>query len=61
MIIGKTVLLWEDTFIALTGIVSLIGGTIPGAIIGGGMADKFGRKVTLYIFLSIFLMIVPDP
>jgi MFS family permease len=48
---AKTVLLWEDTFIALVGIILLIGGTIPGSIIGGFMADKFGRKSTLYIFL----------
>jgi len=49
---AKTVLLWDDTFIALVGIILLIGGTIPGSILGGVLSDKFGRKSTLYIFLT---------
>jgi len=53
VIFAKTVLLWEDTFIALTGIISLVTGVIPGSIIGGIMADKLGRKITLYIFLFL--------
>ena len=59
VIYAKTVLLWDDTFIALVGIILLFGGTIPGSLIGGFFADKFGRKKTLYIFLilSIFFSI----
>ena len=51
VIYAKTVLLWDDMFIALVGIILLVGGTIPGSILGGVLSDKFGRKITLYIFL----------
>lgn len=61
VIIGKTVLFWEDTFIAIVGVISLIGGTIPGSIIGGFMADKFGRKKTLYIYIILLIIISPAP
>jgi MFS family permease len=57
VIIGKTVLLWDDTFIALTGVLTLITGTIPGGIIGGLLSDKIGRKKPLYFILSILILI----
>ena len=57
VIIGKTVLLWEDTFLALTGVISLFFGTIPGSIIGGILADRMGRKRSLVIFLSLMLIV----
>jgi len=56
VIIGKTVFLWEDTFIALIGVLILLVATIPGSIIGGILADKFGRKITLYISILIALV-----
>jgi MFS family permease len=61
VIFAKTVLFWDDIFIALTGIISLIGGIIPGSIIGGMMADKLGRKSTLYIFLTLILIFSTIP
>ena len=39
----------------------MIGGTIPGSIIGGVMADKLGRKSTLYIFLSVIMIFSAIP
>jgi len=56
VIIGKTVLYWDDTFIALIGVLSLFAGTIPGGIIGGIAADKIGRKKPLYFFLPILVL-----
>jgi MFS family permease len=61
VIFAKTILLWDDTFIALTGVLSFIGGTIPGSVIGGVIADKLGRKKTLYIFLIILLIVSAFP
>ncbi len=61
VIFAKTILLWDDTFIALTGIVSLLGGTIPGSLLGGHIADKIGRKLTLYIFLLSLLIFSAIP
>lgn len=57
VIIAKTVLLWDDGFIALTGVLSLIAGTIPGGIIGGIIADKRGRKKPLFIILPMLILI----
>ena len=51
----KTVLNFDDTFIGLIYAFWLIA-VIPGSIIGGILADKYGRKLPLYIFL-ISLMI----
>ena len=51
----KTVLNFDDTFIGLIYAFWLVA-VIPGSIIGGILADKYGRKLPLYIFL-IFLMI----
>ena len=51
----KTILNVEDTFIGLIYAFWLIA-VVPGSIIGGILADKYGRKIPLYIFL-IFLMI----
>ena len=51
----KTVLNFDDTFIALIYAFWLVA-VIPGSIIGGILADKYGRKLPLYIFL-ISLMI----
>jgi len=56
VIIGKTVLNWDDTFIAFTGILSLFAGTIPGGIIGGIAADKIGRKKPLYFLLPTLIL-----
>jgi MFS family permease len=56
VIIGKTVLYWDDTFIALTGVLSLFVGTIPGGILGGFIADKIGRKKPLYFFLPMLVL-----
>jgi PAT family beta-lactamase induction signal transducer AmpG len=53
---AKTVLIWDDTFIALVSIILLFGGTIPGSLLGGFLADKFGRKSTLYIFLILSII-----
>jgi MFS family permease len=51
----KTVLNFDDTFIGLIYAFWLVA-VIPGSIIGGILADKYGRKLPLYIFL-ISLMI----
>ena len=51
----KTVLNFDDTFIGLIFAFWLVA-VIPGSIVGGVLADKYGRKLPLYIFL-IFLMI----
>ena len=51
----KTVLNFDDTFIGLIYAFWLIA-VIPGSIVGGILADKYGRKLPLYIFL-ISLMI----
>ncbi|MFE3845308.1 MFS transporter [Thermoplasmatota archaeon] len=56
VIIGKTVLLFEDTTQALIGVIVFFIGTIPGSIIGGIMADRLGRKKTLYIFLTLIII-----
>jgi MFS family permease len=56
VIIGKTVFLFEDTTQALIGVVALFIGTIPGSILGGIMADKIGRKKTLYVFLTLIFI-----
>jgi len=61
VIFAKTILLWDDMFIAFTGILGLLGGTIPGSIIGGLMTDKFGRKFTLYVFLLITMIFSAIP
>ena len=51
----KTVLNFDDTFIGFIFAFWLVA-VIPGSIVGGILADKYGRKLPLYIFL-IFLMI----
>ena len=51
----KTVLNFDDTVIGLIFAFWLVA-VIPGSIVGGVLADKYGRKLPLYIFL-IFLMI----
>jgi len=51
----KTVLNFEDTFIGFLYAFWLIA-VVPGSIVGGMLADKYGRKLPLYIFL-IFIMI----
>jgi MFS family permease len=51
----KTVLNLDDTLIGLIYAFWLVS-VIPGSITGGILADKYGRKLPLYIFL-IFLMI----
>jgi len=51
----KTVLNFDDTFIGFIFAFWLVA-VIPGSIVGGVLADKYGRKLPLYIFL-IFLMI----
>lgn|GEM_PF-702684 len=61
VIFAKTILFWEDTFIALTGIISLLLGTIPGSLFGGYLADRLGRKPTLYLFLFILLIVSATP
>ena len=61
VLFAKTILLWEDTFIAFTGVLVLFIGTIPGSIIGGVMADRIGRKKTLFIFLFITLFWTVQP
>jgi PAT family beta-lactamase induction signal transducer AmpG len=53
---AKTVLFWDDMFIALVAVTLLMIGTIPGSIVGGVMADKFGRKTTLFIFLTLIMI-----
>lgn len=57
VIIAKTILLWDDGFIALTGVLTLFAGTIPGGIIGGLIADKTGRKKPLIIILPMLILI----
>ena len=63
---AKTVLLWDDAFIAIVGVILFVIGTLPGSIIGGILADKLGRKKALYLFLflimifSASLIIVPN-
>jgi MFS family permease len=63
---AKTVLLWDDAFIAIVGVILFVIGTLPGSIIGGILADKLGRKKALYLFLflimifSTSLIIVPN-
>jgi len=51
----KTELNFDDTFIGMIFAFWLVA-VIPGSIVGGVLADKYGRKLPLYIFL-IFLMI----
>jgi MFS family permease len=51
----KTYLNFDDTFIGFLYAFWLIS-VIPGSIVGGMLADKFGRKIPLYVFL-IFMMI----
>ena len=51
----KTELNFDDTFIGMIFAFWLVA-VIPGSIVGGILADKYGRKLPLYIFL-IFLMI----
>ena len=51
----KTALNFEDTFIGLLYAFWLVA-VIPGSIVGGILADKYGRKLPLYIFL-IFIII----
>jgi len=43
-----------DLDVAQTGIITMIStvGIILGSVVGGSMADKYGRKITLYIFLT---------
>ena len=48
--------MYEDTLQASIGVIVLIVGVIPGSVIGGIMADKIGRKKTLYIFLVAILL-----
>jgi MFS family permease len=52
----KTSLNFDDTFIGFLYAFWLIS-VIPGSIIGGILADKFGRKIPLYVFL-IFMIIL---
>jgi MFS family permease len=56
VIYAKTVLLWDDAFIGIIGMLLFFIGTLPGTLIGGAMADKFGRKKTLYIFLILIII-----
>jgi len=51
----KTFLNLDDMFIGLIFAFWLVA-VIPGSIIGGFLADKYGRKLTLYIFLTGLLI-----
>ena len=56
----KTVLNLDDTFIGLLFAFWLIA-VIPGSIIGGILADKYGRKLPLYIFLLSLIIFSITP
>ena len=56
----KTVLNLDDTFIGLLFAFWLIA-VIPGSIIGGILADKYGRKLPLYIFLLSLIIFSVTP
>lgn len=56
----KTTLNFDDTFIGFIFAFWLIS-VIPGSIVGGFLADKYGRKLTLYIFLFCLLIFSVAP
>ena len=55
VIYGKTVLNLDDFTIGLIGAILLIT-IVPGAYVGGFLADKYGRKNTSLLFLIITLL-----
>jgi MFS family permease len=56
----KTVLNVDDTFIGLIFAFWLVV-VVPGSITGGVLADKYGRKLPLYIFLIVLMITSVTP
>jgi MFS family permease len=56
----KTILNVDDTYVGMLFAFWLVA-VIPGAIIGGMLSDKYGRKLPLYIFLFFLLIFSVTP